>query len=365
MPLNNSQHELIMRVYEQKQLNSRHQLNNRFEELYRKIPELKELNQSIAKLSVEQARKLLNGDEQALPLLKERLRQLSGKRTKLLALKGFPENYLEPIFECPDCQDTGYQNTGTVGMDQDINYQTSEKCHCFKRLSIELLYRQSNLHEVLERENFSSFSLDYYSDNYIDPLTGLSSLAIIKKALAISQDFLDTFSNNFKNLFLYGDPGVGKTFLSHCIAKTLMDQSFSVIYFTAFELFDTLEKGTFKKDKDAELMSDHILDCDLLIIDDLGTELPNLFTTSQLFICVNERMIRRKSTIISTNLSLDDFKNLYSERVLSRITSNYAMLRLVGDDIRIKKQLLKGDDARSNKKLSNLGGDLNVTQNRL
>ena len=157
-------------------------------------------------------------------------------------------------------------------------------------------------------------------------------------------EFVDTFSDEFRNLFLYGDTGVGKTFLSNCIAKELIDRAFSVIYFTAYDFFDTLAKSKFEKDDTAEMMSEHIFDCDLLIIDDLGTELPNSFTVSQLFLCLNERLLRRKSTVISTNLSLESIVDIYSERTFSRITSNYTMLKLTGDDIRIKMKLMNREE---------------------
>ena len=131
------------------------------------------------------------------------------------------------------------------------------------------------------------------------------------------------------------------TFLSNCIAKELLDAGYSVIYFTAFQLFDILSKGVFEKDADAIAAHQNIFDCDLLIIDDLGTELSNSFTTSQLFLCVNERILRQKSTIISTNLNLEQIAEIYSERTLSRISSNYSFIKLFGDDIRIKKRLSK------------------------
>ena len=128
------------------------------------------------------------------------------------------------------------------------------------------------------------------------------------------------------------------TFLSNCVAKSLLDQGRSVIYFTAFQIFDILSKGIFEKDSDAISAHQNIFDCDLLIIDDLGTELVNSFTTSQLFLCVNERILRQKSTIISTNLSMNQMVDVYSERTLSRISSNYSIIKLFGDDIRIKKR---------------------------
>lgn len=327
MALKNSQYDKIMRTYEEKQYISRNRLNKHYDEVYAAVPHMKELDNSISELSVAQARKLLAGDGSALSELKEHINTLSAKRVLLLKEHGFPADYLTPHYECPDCQDTGYIR--------------GEKCHCFKKAVIELLYAQSNLKNITKEENFNTFSLNYYSKNHIDPKTGRSSFQAAQEALLMCHEFADTFGRDFRNLFLYGDTGVGKTFLANCIAKQLMDHSYSVIYFTAFELFDVFAKSKFQKDDEAESMYEHIFDCDLLIIDDLGTELSNSFTTSQLFLCLNERLLRHRSTIISTNLSLESLVDLYSERTFSRITSNFTMLKLTGDDIRIKKKLMK------------------------
>lgn len=326
MAIDNAQYDAIFRNYAQKQIHNREVMDKRRKTVYNLIPELEILHNSISRLSVSQARKLLSGDECALAELKTELKKLTEKKAQLLVSAGFPADYLEPVYECKDCHDTGY-----IG---------NQKCHCFQKAIIDLLYTQSNLQEILKRENFQTFSFAYHSDNHIDPVTGRSSLANIKTAYLFANDFVNTFTKDFRNLFLYGDTGVGKTFLTNCIAKELIDRSFSVIYFSAFELFDTLAKKNFEKDNTAETMCEHIFDCDLLIIDDLGTELANSFTVSQLFLCLNERLLRRKSTIISTNLSLESVVEIYSERTFSRITSNYMMLKLTGDDIRIKKKLM-------------------------
>ena len=134
-------------------------------------------------------------------------------------------------------------------------------------------------------------------------------------------------------------PVSARLFLSNCVAKELLDRGHSVIYFTAFELFHVFEKNVFERAQDMALPYQNIFDCDLLIIDDLGTELSNSFTVSQLFLCLNERILRKKSTIISTNLGLNQLAEIYSERTFSRISSNYTMIKLFGDDIRIKKKL--------------------------
>ena len=186
----------------------------------------------------------------------------------------------------------------------------------YEKAIIELLYNGSNLKGILEQENFHTFSLDYYSKSHIDPLTGRSARDAIETALRVCHHFIDTFSSEFHNILLYGDTGVGKTFLTHCIAKELMDHSYSVIYFSAAGLFDFLAKNTFgKRDEIDEDALSHICSCDLLIIDDLGTELANSFTVSQLFVILNERILRKEATIISTNLSLEDIKAIYSERI--------------------------------------------------
>lgn len=330
MALSNSQYDTILRTYEQKQRNNRDLLDKRRQTVYNQIPELENLHNSLSLLGVKQARKLLNGDEHALQELKEERKKLTDRKAMLLTSAGYPADYLEPIYDCADCRDTGY-----IG---------NQKCHCFQKAIIDLLYTQSNLKNVLAKENFSTFSFAYYSENHVDPVTGRSSLETMQNAHRTALEFVDTFSDEFRNLFLYGDTGVGKTFLSNCIAKELIDRAFSVIYFTAYDFFDTLAKSKFEKDDTAEMMSEHIFDCDLLIIDDLGTELPNSFTVSQLFLCLNERLLRRKSTVISTNLSLESIVDIYSERTFSRITSNYTMLKLTGDDIRIKMKLMNREE---------------------
>jgi DNA replication protein DnaC len=324
--LTNSQYDYFMRTYEKRQLDNENRLRGRFDEVYKKIPRLQTLDCSISELSVRQARKLLDGDSAALTVLKDDLHLLFEEKRLLLEQAGYPEDYLELSYTCSDCKDTGY-----IG---------DEKCHCFKKAIIDFLYTQSNLQEVLEKENFNTLSMEYYSESHKDPLTGRTSREAMETALKSCLEFTRNFQKDFRNLLIYGDTGVGKTFLTHCIAKELLEQTFSVIYFTASRLFDIFAKKQFDKDEAAALDYEHIYDCDLLIIDDLGTEFSNAFTTSQLFVCLNERLLRKKAVIISTNLSLDDLNTLYSERVFSRITSAYTVLRMTGDDIRIQKKLM-------------------------
>ena len=328
MGLNESQYQAIMRIYEQRQLKSQDIMRERHAELCRRFPEYAELESSMASLSVQQGRLLLNGDDNALATLHDQLHELRMRQQAILRAGSYPQDYLSPVYECKDCKDTGYID--------------GQKCHCLKQLIVDSLYRQSNLKEKLKEENFDTFSLKYYSNNYIDPKSGRSSLEIIEEALRVCKRFAEDFDRDSPNLLLYGNVGVGKTFLSNCIARELLDSGHTVLYFSASEFFSVFERAIFDKDdEDARTLREYIQDCELLIIDDLGTERTNSFVSSILFNCVNERLLQKKSTIISTNISLETLANLYSERTFSRITSSYHMLKIIGDDIRIKKKLMK------------------------
>lgn len=326
MGLTNTQYNAIMRDYQRQQAQNAQELSRRTAEIYERFPEFSEIDAQIAAASTACARRMLSEGEADLDALRSQIAQLSKRRTRLLSLAGYPADYLSPTYRCPDCQDTGY-----IG---------SRKCHCFRQAAIDLLYTQSNLREILNTENFSAFSLDYYSQQLIDPVTGQSARQIARRALEECRRFVENFDVRFENLFLYGNTGLGKTFLSHCIARELLESAHSVIYFSSFRLFELFADSAFGRSDDGQAeMEQHIFDCDLLIIDDLGTELVNSFVSSELFHVINERILRRRSTLISTNLALGTFADTYSERVFSRISSSYTMLRLFGDDIRLQKKI--------------------------
>lgn len=332
MALNNSQYDAIMRDYQRLQSQHRHEQDDRIQEAYGRFPRLSEIHALIASESVACGKALLNGDNQALDRLKLHIQKLGTERTSILQKGGYPADYLELTYTCPYCHDTGYID--------------NQKCQCFKKAEIDLLYTQSNLHGILEEENFSTFSYDYYSDDIRDA-SGKSSLERIHRVTEICHRFIREFDQTFSNLFFYGDTGVGKTFLSHCIAKELLDTTHSVIYFSAQELFQNFADKRFNRNGETTDSTEHIYDCDLLIIDDLGTELTNAFVNSELFSCINERLINQKSTIISTNLPLESFASVYSERIFSRISNGYTMLKLFGKDIRVQKKVQRLSAKRS------------------
>lgn len=328
MALRNSQYDALMRYYQELQLRNKHDQDERVREAYQKIPRLAQIDREIASISLKKARLLLGESTDQDFNLANRIQLLSDERRRLLAARGYPGDYLKMRYTCPFCQDTGY-----VG---------NEKCICFRKAISEHLYIQSNIRELLETTSFDSFSLDYYSEDIVNEATGMSARQTAESALNRAKEFVENFDRTFDNLFLYGDTGVGKTFLSYCIAKELLDTTHSVIYYSAFDLFDAFARKTFSSSEESQGENDYILDCDLLIIDDLGTELTNSFVASQFFLCINERILRKKSTIISTNLTLGNFMDTYSERVFSRVSSSYTMIKLIGNDIRIQKKLLGG-----------------------
>ena len=323
MSLTNSQYDEIMREYNQLRLQHAREREERVNRIYKEVPAIRELDCEIGKLAAGQARKLLNGDKNSLKELRIQLADRKAQKKALLLDRGYPEDAMELQVSCPDCRDTGYVN--------------GKKCRCFRQKEISLLYSQSNMKDILEKENFDTFSYEWYdstaSDRRLSPLDNIRNIA------AFCLDMTENFEKEKPNLLLTGPAGTGKTFLTHCIAKALLDSCYSVIYLSAAELFEIFSAHQFQDEPEPEeeLMYHHIYDCDLLIIDDLGTEVANNFTISRLFSCINERARSMRPVVISTNLTLEQINRHYSERISSRLISNYRILELYGEDIRIRK----------------------------
>lgn len=307
-----------MRQYEERQTRNRHLREERLRHIYKSIDGYQALDESVASVSVAQGKKMLAGDQTALSQLKEKLRSLAQDRVRLLVSNGYPEDFLQPVYDCPDCKDTGYIQ--------------GQKCHCFRQAEISLLYEQSNLKQMLVKENFDTLSYSYFEGE---------ALISYRQAVEKCKKFATNFKTSYQNLFFYGTVGTGKTFLSNCIARDCIEMGCSVIYFSASNLFDLLSRNaySFKNQEDMSSLCSDLYTCDLLVIDDLGTETATAFTLSHFFTCLNERLLRRKSIIISTNLSLEDCRNRYQDRIFSRITSNFEFCKLTGPDIRMYRKV--------------------------
>lgn len=316
MPLLTSQYDEIMREYEKRREAARHTVEEHKQEVWDIIPEYKQIEEKITDIAMECAANVFDGDKTSIEKMKSKIEELTARQKELLATFGFPDDYLVPKYSCKDCCDTGYID--------------GRKCHCLVQESLKILYKQSNIEEVLKRENFDTLSYDYYTDEEKQKME-----VIIDKCKAFTEDF----DNKYENILLYGNVGVGKTFLTNCIANELIKKGCSVIYFTSIRLFDTLSQSVFSRDDEEPFdVQKDIFTCDLLIIDDLGTESVNSFVASRLFDVLNERDLRRKSTVISTNLTLEAINDRYTERNFSRIFGNYSVLRPDVSDIRIQKR---------------------------
>ena len=237
-------------------------LNERKADVYVVVPRIKEIDCELSQIGINIVKKMLSGGKQGeIGVYQKKSGALNAEREKLLKKQGFPVNYTDEIYKCAVCKDTGF--------DEDRN-----KCACVSRRIIEKLYDMSTVGKVLKRENFDTFQMKYYSEE-IDPNEGLSPRANMKYVLGESRDFVKNFGDNFNNMLLYGETGLGKTFLCNCIAKELLNAGFSVLYATAPQLFKKIENERFGKNNDENELDPYIefiYSADLLIIDDLGAE---------------------------------------------------------------------------------------------
>ena len=233
----------------------------------------------------------------------------------------FPEGYLDEKPICDRCGGTGY-----VG---------SAMCDCLKELCRQEQKKELTLLHV-GNESFDQFRVDYYPDR-VDPELGINIRTLMGKTFTTCRGYAMSFCESSPNLLFSGGTGLGKTFLSACIARTVADNGYSVVYESAAHLFSKLERAKFSSDEQARAEVEKFTACDLLIIDDLGTEMGGQFTTSALYILINDRLLAGKPTIISTNLNTEDMARRYSPQIASRLNGSFLRLPFVGDDIRVKK----------------------------
>ena len=292
--------------------------------IYEKEPRLGEIERELRRTAahVLAATFRRQGDPvAAMQQLKKENLALQQERDWILQAEGLEPDDLtvQPI--CPTCGGTGY-----VG---------AAMCECLKELCRQ--EQKKELTNLFGAESFEKFRLDLYSDQY-DAKYRSSPRELMRATYRMAQNYAQGFPADGQSLVFSGATGLGKTFLSACVARVVAERGFSVSYAPVGQLFAAFEEDKFRPQPDAARTED-VFACDLLIIDDLGTEMTNTFVASQLFLCINERLMNKKSTIISTNLSLESLRDLYSERVFSRISSNFKMRKLIGKDIRLMKKL--------------------------
>lgn len=324
----------ILNQYSKKKSKAEYEAEVRKQELYKKYPELQEIDDKLTSLGISTAKSLINNnDKNLLENLNKNIESLKEKKKKILKSLNLSEDYFLPHYECPICKDSGYIT--------NPDYSTS-MCSCLKQKLYDEQYNKSNMSN-LDTQNFSHFSDLLYSDvpdknKYHTDLSPRENINLIKD---ICIDFIKNFDDkNKKNLLFTGNTGLGKTFLSSCIANELIKVGKNVLYQTAPVMLDSIIDYRFGKTKDSNIL-ESILNVDLLIIDDLGTECINNMKFTELFNIINTRLLNQNKitkTIISTNLSLKNLYSAYDERIVSRIVGNYDICYFFGDDIRFKKR---------------------------
>lgn len=318
----------IMLELQKKRDRAEQERDERIREIYNIIPRVREIDESIRNLGLQCTKSLLTVEppahEEFINALKEQISALREEKEQLLKKYRYSLADFAAQYECEACGDTGYAS--------------GRQCRCLKQRLIDMAYRQSNLSDVLQRENFKTFDIERFSADRFGKYSK-SPRNNMSEIVSVCEGFVHNFDKETaKNLLFSGSTGLGKTFLCHCIAKELLDKGKTVIYLTAFGLFRILEQFRFNQ-SEASLSSEQlnaVLTCDLLIIDDLGTELSNSFTLSELFNIINARLLENRKMLISTNLNSEQIIDTYGQRIFSRISSSFEALEFYGEDLRCK-----------------------------
>lgn len=314
----------LMDIYSKIRDDEAKALKNRKNEIERLYPEITNIDNEIQKLSLGLSLAILRSSDgpKTLEEYKNKITDLRIKKCELLVSKGYSPDYLNLHYRCPKCQDTGFIGT--------------ERCSCYKQKLIKLYYENSLLEDTLKTKNFDMFDFNLFSSHRIgdekySPRKNMENIVQF-----IMKDYIPNFNKSNTNLLFYGNPGSGKTYLSYCIAKELLDLGFLVVYKTSDELISALKDIRFNNNSKLEEL---LLDCDLLIIDDLGAEQKSEFSITELFNLLNKKLLKNKKMIVSTNLTLPDITKIYSERIYSRLIGDFKLCKFYSEDIRITLNL--------------------------
>ena len=298
----------------------------RIEKFHLQVPRLAEIRNEIASLGHKYAIELSKNpqDEDNIRIkLNSETDKLKKEKLKLLKENNIPEDYDKTRYHCSICQDTGYVE--------------NERCKCYKAKLTEYAYERSNLSNHMKEISFDKFNFKYFSD--VADKDGVSALQRIQKAHSEAMKMVDDFDNYEKSFLYFGTPGSGKTFLCGCIATSLIEKGYNVLYITASKLFELMENKKYNRQRDTadDELIDTAYSCDLLILDDLGTEFPSKLRPSFAYDILNERLLAGKKIILSTGLSVDGLSNEYGQRFVSRLFEHFYALRFSADDIRKQK----------------------------
>ena len=328
MGYSNSVYKAASDILHERRLNAEKAAERRKEEVYERFPRVKELEKQISMGGIKTARAVLAGGDvkKAVSKLRDQDLAMQAEVKRILTDNGYPANYFEPKYFCKKCEDKGYY---------DINGKTV-RCSCMKSALVTCACAELNRYAPLSLSTFESFDLEYY-DKSINPKVKTSPYEHMSKVFRLCQNYADNFSKNSESILMSGETGLGKTHLSLAIANEVIKKGYGVVYASAPPIISKLEKEYFSSDKDDSLFS-MLADCDLLIIDDLGTEFYSQFAVSQFYNLFNSRMLSNKPININTNLTITELKEKYTDRFVSRICGNARQLDFLGRDIRIRRK---------------------------
>ena len=300
------------------------ELERRKAEVRSAVPEFSDIERQLTACGASLARCVLNGGT-GIEIIKQRIADARLKRAEILKRLSLPDNYLDDIYTCKLCRDTGYDENG-------------HRCECHRRLISKYIGINSNLTETMRHQTFDNFDFSLF-ENQPD-VKGYPVIKLIRAAYNKALEMANTFEITHSNMYIYGNAGAGKTYLSSCIANRVLQRGFTVYYQSAFKMLDMLEKlkfGRYDEDErtNAEYEARYFYDVELLIIDDVGTEFITAYSSAALFDIINSRLVDGKSTIISSNLTPVKMGDMYGGRMLSRIAGAYTAIPIDGVDLRL------------------------------
>ena len=316
--------EILARVksaYEEKRNRAEGERKYRISEVNKKYPEIEQIENEFSELGMANLKRIAAEPERAAEFnreLKLKFLELTNMKNSLLEKYSIPKDYKEQRFECVKCEDTGYTPDG-------------KRCKCFEQSIIDEAFGRKEHFETLKKENFSSFKLEYYPEE----IDGLKPRETAKKSAGRAKRLCENFDNETKGLIFIGEPGLGKSFLSNCIEGNLRRRGKTVLSVRAVQLFKLMEDYKFGREEDYEYLR-YIYESDLLIIDDLGTENDSQLNSSFFDEIINDRILHNKKTVISTNYGIEELRNRYSTRFISRLAEYFIVSFLYGRDIRMQ-----------------------------